>query len=840
MKFNFFTKGILVPFFILLVFVFKMNGQSPDQNTFKYISPKPGSKYINPENAIAFRHSDVLDLSSVKSDLITVRTDSKGEISGSFILSRDMRTLIFYPDQKFELKDKVHVSLGKGIRTVSGQEMEGLDFYFSVKEVDNTQMLIDFYERQFSLESELTDNSSSAGKDRSTNYPELKTQDYPERFPVPLVTEFNNPAPGYVFCGPRPMGPAPYDPYMIIMDNYGTPVFYRNWPRRTNDFKTLVNNQLTFCDFDRTNPTINKYLVLNSHFEITDSLMMGNGYILDQHDVLMDENGDHFLMAYDPQLVNMDTVYPGGNPEATVIGFIIQKLDAEHNVIFQWRSWDHFDILDANHKDFTAAEIDYVHGNAFEIDTDGNMLFSCRDMEEITKIDLETGDIIWRFGLHAQNNMFTFTNDTIGFSWQHDVRRIANGNVTVYDNGNYHTPQFSQALEYALDEENFTADLVWNHIHDPVIYGRATGAHRRLDNGNAFICWGLTWPINASEVNMEGTTTWELNWPENVWEYRVFKFDWATDYFNTSTDTIDYGVYTGYTAMPRIFKIFNNTDHEIQITSTHNHWDSYYVSTPLPLSIPANGEANMTVNFHPTMAGPINDVLTLNYESMYADTLPQCISKQVVLLGSVADAIAPVATLNPANEAIDVSQTARPLIAFDEPVVKSGGGTINSTDLKDMIIFKEGDANGEDVQFSAFMDAWKTVITITPDTLKPLTSYYVELKANSVQDNSGNVLTEAQMASWLTEEEQGIPELEELNVSVFPNPTDGVTYLKFEEELPQQIRIVSITGRTISIIENPSDSTIEIDLSDKPTGIYLVQLYFDDNSEPKSLKIVKQ
>ena len=811
------------------------------QTSWNYISPKPGSKYINSENNIAFRHGDVLDLSSVKSDLITVRSDSKGEISGSFILSKDMRTLIFYPDQKFALKDKISVRLAKGIKTVSGLEMEAVDFNFYVKEVDNTQRLKDYYERQFNEESErLDDNISSDANKIQTNNMELKVQDYPERFPIPLVTEFNDPSPGYVFSGPRPMGPAPYDPYIIIMDNYGTPVFYRKWPRRTNDFKTLVNNQLTFCDFDRTNPTINKYLVLNSHFEITDSLMMGNGYILDQHDVLMDENGDHYLMAYDPQLVNMDSVYPGGDPAATVTGFVIQKLDADHNVIFQWRSWDYFDILDANHTDFTAAQIDYVHGNAFEIDPDGNMLFSCRNMEEITKIDLETGEIIWRFGLHAKNNMFEFTNDTTGFSWQHDIRRIANGNVTVYDNGNYHTPKFSQALEYNLDEENFTAELVWNFIHDPVVYGRATGAHRRLANNNAFICWGLTWPINASEVTMDGTTAWELNWPEDVWEYRVFKFNWATDYFSTSLDTIDYGVYSGYTPSARIFLITNNADHDIQITSTHNHWDSYYVSTELPLTIPANGEAQMTVNFFPTMQGQINDVLTLNYESMYADTLPQCISRQVVLMGSVSDAVAPVATLSPADESTEVSQLARPVISFDEPVVNYGGGTIKTADLKDMIIFKEGDANGEDVQFSAFMNAWKTVITITPDTLKPLTTYYVELKANSVQDNSGNALTDAQTASWQTEEEQGIIELEQSNVSVFPNPTDGVTYLQFDEELPVQIKVISITGRIIEFIDNPSDKTIDIDLKDRPAGIYIVQMYFDKNSEPQSLKIVKQ
>jgi len=810
------------------------------QTSWNYISPKPGSKYINPQNTIAFRHGDVIDISSVKSSAITVNSSLKGEISGSFILSTDMRTLIFYPDNAFELKDNIQVKLAKGIRTVNGPELEGVEFHFSVKEVDNTQMLIEFYEKENLNETKNVQNNNQGNEEDLNSLDKSLAQSYPDRFPVPLVTEFDNPSPGYVFSGPRPMGPAPYDPYLLIMDNYGIPVFYRNWPRRTNDFKTLVNNQLTFCDFDNGNPITNKYIVLNSHFEVTDSLMMGNGYVLDQHDILMLENGDHFLMAYDPQLVNMDTVFQGGDTAATVIGFIIQKLDANHNVIFQWRSWDHFDILDANHTDFTGSKIDYVHGNAFELDTDGNFLFSCRNMEEITKISLETGEIIWRFGLHAKNNMFTFTNDTTGFSWQHDIRRISNGNVTVYDNGNYHTPSFSQALEYQLDEVNFTAELVWNYIHDPVVYGRATGAHRRLANNNAFICWGLTWPINASEVTMDGTLAWELNWPNSVWEYRVFKFDWTSDYFTTSFDTIDYGEYDGYSAWPQIVVISNNTDQDIEITSTHNHWDSYYVSTALPLTVPANATANITVNFFPTMQGQINDVLTLNYESMYSDTLPQCISRQIHLMGYVPDPTPPVASMNPEEGEIGVSQLMKPIISFDEPVEMVGGGTIKSTDLQDMIIFKEGDSNGEDVAFSAFMNAWKTVITITPDTLKPLTKYYVELKANSVQDKEGNQLNAAQFALWQTEEEQGVEELDIQNVSFFPNPTDGLTYLQFDEEIPLRIKVVNILGKQILTIENPTGKTVEVDLKDQPSGVYIVQLVFDPNSKPQSLKIVKE
>ena len=94
----------------IAIFMF-ISGAIMAQTSWNYISPMPGSKYINPENAIAFRHGDVLDLSSVRSTVITVNSVKRGEISGNFILSKDMRTLIFYPDQDFDLKDQIHVSL---------------------------------------------------------------------------------------------------------------------------------------------------------------------------------------------------------------------------------------------------------------------------------------------------------------------------------------------------------------------------------------------------------------------------------------------------------------------------------------------------------------------------------------------------------------------------------------------------------------------------------------------------------------------------------------------------------------------------------------------------------
>ena len=253
----------------------------------------------------------------------------------------------------------------------------------------------------------------------------------------------------------------------------------------------LPNGLLCYAISTIPNGPREKYFIMDSTYTVVDSVNTGNGYILDSHDMLLLANGHYLVMSYDPQPVDMSQVVSGGDPNAIVTGLVIQEVDNNENVFFQWRSWDHFEITDATDDiDLTASAIDYVHGNAFEIDDDGHILLSSRNMDEITKINFTTGDVIWRFGLNADNNMFQIQNDPIGFSHQHDIRKLSNGRYTIYDNGNLNSPQESRALEYVLNQQQLTADLVWSYNHPAHIYASSTGSYRILDSYQKVIGWG--------------------------------------------------------------------------------------------------------------------------------------------------------------------------------------------------------------------------------------------------------------------------------------------------------------------------------------------------------------
>jgi len=611
------------------------------QTSWNYVSPQPGSKLINPENNIALRNGARLNRNSISTGLISVTGTVSGLISGNVKLSHDSRTLIFTPKKSFQYAETINVKLLPGIQTESGANLEGISFHFVIKSNDSRALSQNFDQSDNFFEN-VADNSHNQLNIKEIVYSSSQLITYgnaelPDNFPPNEILAYNNPAPGVTFFGSEP-ATEQYGDYAVIVDNYGTPVFFREWKNIAENFQMVANNQLVHKNTIPNASDGNSFAVLNNKYEIIDTLQVGNGYKTNGHDIIMLANGYHYLMIYDEHLVGMDTVVTGGNPNATVRGFVLQELDPDHNVIFQWRSWDHFVITDANHIDLTAQSVDYVHINSFDTTSDGNLLLCCRHFDEITKIDRNTGDIIWRFGPKAQNNMFTFTNDTAGFTWPHDIRQNENGNITLYDNGNFDNPRISKGMEYELDEQNLVATLVYSYSNDPAIYGKNKGSTRRLPNNNVLVGWGNNWPIIATEANNEGTKTWELSVDSSL-SFKVLKFNWQTSCFETNFDTIDYGYYDDYVSWPVIFTVTNNMDHEITITSASNHLEAYTLGTQLPLNIAAGGSENMVVYFYPMGMGihDFNDVLTLNYDSYYADTMPQRITRQIVLKGTTIE-----------------------------------------------------------------------------------------------------------------------------------------------------------------------------------------------------------
>jgi len=241
--------------------------------------------------------------------------------------------------------------------------------------------------------------------------------------------------------------------------------------------------------------------------------------------MIITDNNTYILQSYNDEVFDLTSI---GGSEFQVISSIlrIQEFDLNHNLIFDWNASDYLNIYDYENNLFIGnipGQIEWMHGNSIEVDYDNNLIISNRKSSEIIKIDRETGNVIWIMG--GPTNEFTILNDDLnGVSWQHDVSRLENGNILIFDNGNYHTPHTSRAVEYEIDETNKIATLVWEYQNPYNYKSKAMGSAQRLPNGNTLINWGT--------IQIEGT-----NLGANIME---------VDYNKNITLEIQYDVYQSY------------------------------------------------------------------------------------------------------------------------------------------------------------------------------------------------------------------------------------------------------------------------------------------------------
>jgi len=329
--------------------------------------------------------------------------------------------------------------------------------------------------------------------------------------------------PGKLICFIR-QG-SPIKPVKII-DPSITEIYSQNLGMKGWDFKVNYNNKISY--FDRASKG---WFIIDSLQNEVDSVYCLNGYTADTHDFLALENGNYVLFAYDKQPYAMDTVIPGGDPNAILEGLIIQELDSNHNLVFEWKSWDHFHVTDNTYlSPWTGSNLNFIHANA--IDFDGHFLVSCRGLDEITKIHRTTGEIIWRWG--GSKNEFTFVND-YPFTHQHSIRSLGNNRYLLYDNGNYSaqytgTINISRAVEYELDTNLMEVTKVWEFVHPDSLYTPSIGGVQRLPNGNTLVNFGnLQWLNTGSivtEVDSNNQIVFQLEYDDGGNLYRAQKFDW--------------------------------------------------------------------------------------------------------------------------------------------------------------------------------------------------------------------------------------------------------------------------------------------------------------------------
>lgn len=284
----------------------------------------------------------------------------------------------------------------------------------------------------------------------------------------------------------------------------------------------------------RTDPVTGADIVeLDDQFRVIDRHRTVGLTHTDPHDAILLPDGSRYLLAYEPNATT-------GKTDA-----IIQHIDADDVVRFQWNSADHVDIAAET---VVGDDPDYAHVNSIEIMDDGDLLVSFRHFSSVFKIartahdGFEQGEVVWKLGGRASD--FTFV-DTAGEPdggpcAQHTATELPDGNIMVFDNGawdlgplcidpaNPSGPPVARVptriAEWSLDEAGGTAAMVRDQQVDNR-YAIFAGSAQPLDNGNTVVGWASATDAVVSELDPAGALLWDLEAVASpkYFTYRAYK-----------------------------------------------------------------------------------------------------------------------------------------------------------------------------------------------------------------------------------------------------------------------------------------------------------------------------
>lgn len=296
------------------------------------------------------------------------------------------------------------------------------------------------------------------------------------------------------------------------------------------------------------NYPINRGIEINYDQEVVWSA----GIALDQHEFKKISNGNYMGLKYVSEngpiplgewtsaFQQLGYIADGFTNEFSYSAQEIVEFDSQTGEeIWNWNPHNYFNKQDVDFYGGTWWQSlgnlhhDWTHSNAFYFDENENMLYlSSRHLSRITKIDYNSGEIVWMMGLPTE---FMFSGEDhicsdLKFSFQHHIQRLDDGDLLFFDNGNLDQIIFddldntSRAIRVKVIDDSY-CEIVWEYELPPYLFGAGMGSVQLLENGNYFI--NTTGDGGTLiELNENKDILWDvklgLNWPSGS-GYRAYR-----------------------------------------------------------------------------------------------------------------------------------------------------------------------------------------------------------------------------------------------------------------------------------------------------------------------------
>jgi len=225
----------------------------------------------------------------------------------------------------------------------------------------------------------------------------------------------------------------------------------------------------------------------------------GNDYT-DPHELLLSFRDTtvvaSHLLGYEIQSFDLSAM--GGSPTAPLAVHTIERRSASGAVLFRWSAGSAFTVGDWPLPNPHA--LDLVHPSSLAIDRDSNYVVSFQAMDQVVKIDATTGATMWRLG--GRRNQFQILDDPLGgFTGQHNVQVLENGNLLMMDDRFRGVRGPARAVEYSLDATTMVARMVWQYQPATAVISPIMGSVQRLANGATLVGFGAAGRVDEVEAD---------------------------------------------------------------------------------------------------------------------------------------------------------------------------------------------------------------------------------------------------------------------------------------------------------------------------------------------------
>ena len=294
------------------------------------------------------------------------------------------------------------------------------------------------------------------------------------------------------------------------------------------------------------------------------------------------------------------------------------------DVVWEWNVFENFNMMDYDqfggtwNQAYIDLHYDWTHVNAVVYEESESALYiSTRHLSRITKIDYPSGEIVWNLGYDMASDDVTLGSN-IGFSFQHSLQILDNGNILTFDNGNLaeefrglDSPQ-SRAIEISTD--GTSAELVWSYELPSNLYGFASGNAQKLDNGNVLVTT-VGGGGRSLEVDPNGIIVWEGNYNLSLPNGAVYRAHRIPGLFPTSFSVIVNDLLDTYNG-PGInlnsetisFDIVNEGDYELEIHFSIFDQLGWLESTDGNLVLSPNSSETISFNIFPNEANAMSTI----------------------------------------------------------------------------------------------------------------------------------------------------------------------------------------------------------------------------------------